>query len=99
MALLGWMPAIKGTRGTTLLELGRTEEALRLLRDSMEQHDDPAGKAENACFIAIGEATLGNFVQSRRYLEEARKLAPKCFLLERAEAALAVRASASTASA
>jgi hypothetical protein len=89
MALLGWMPAIKGTRGTTLLELGQTEEALRLLRDSMEQHDDPAGKAENACFIAIGAAQLGNLVQSRSYLEEARKLAPKCFLLERAEAALA----------
>ncbi len=85
MSLLGWVPAVKGTRGTTLLELGRIDEAVLLLRESMEQADNPSNKAQNACFISIGETRRGNLVESRKYLDEARQLAPACFLLERAE--------------
>ncbi len=84
MSLIGWLPAVKGTRGTTLLELGQIEDALVLLHESMEHAESSSGKAQNACFISIGEARRGNLAQSRKYLDEARKLMPDCFLLERA---------------
>jgi len=83
MSLIGWLPAVKGTRGTTLLELGKIEEALVLLHESMEQADNASGKAQNACFISMGEARRGNIATSQRYLDEARKFKPDCFLLER----------------
>lgn len=88
MSFIGWMPSVKGTRGTTLLELGRIEEALPLLRESMEQAEGLSGKAQNACFISIGEARRGNLLQSQKYLDEARQLAPTCFMIDRAEQAL-----------
>lgn len=84
MSLIGWMPAVKGTRGTTLLESGKIEDALVLLHESMEHTDSSSGKAQNACFISMGEARRGNLAQSRKYLNEATKLMPDCFLLERA---------------
>ena len=88
MSLIGWMPPVKGTRGTTLIELGQIEDGLRLLRESMRQNDDPGGKAQNACFISMGEARRGNLSESLKYLEEARRLVSNCFLIDRAEAAL-----------
>jgi tetratricopeptide (TPR) repeat protein len=88
LSALGWVPAVRGTRGTVLLELGRIDEALPLLRESMEQAENSSGKAQNACLISIGEARRGNLAESRKYLDEARKLVPDCFLGERAETAL-----------
>ena len=84
MSLIGWMPAVKGTRGTTLLESGKIEDALVLLREAMEHADNSSGKAQNACFISMGEARRGSLGQSKSYLDEATKLMPDCFLLERA---------------
>lgn len=88
MSIVGWLPAVKGTRGTTLMEMGRIDEAMPLLRESMEQADNSSGKAQNACFISIGEARCGNLAESRQFLDEARRLEPDCFLLDRAEEAL-----------
>ena len=84
MSLIGWLPAVKGTRGTVLLEMGRTDEAIPLLRESMQHAENLNGKAQNACFISIAEARRGNLDASRKYLQEATKLMPDCFLLERA---------------
>jgi len=84
MSLIGWMPAVKGTRGTALLESGKIEDALVLLHESMKHADNPSGKAQNACFISMAEARRGNLAESRKYLDEAKKLTPDCFLLERA---------------
>jgi hypothetical protein len=50
----------------------------------MEHADNSSGKSQNACFISMAEARRGNLAQSRRYLDEAKKLMPDCFLLERA---------------
>lgn len=88
MAAIGWMPAVKGTRGTVLCALGRFDEGIPLLQESMAQAEQTNHKAQNACFIAEAEARRGNLVVARTYLEEARKLDPKCPLLKRAEAAL-----------
>ncbi len=88
MAVLSWVPAVKGTRGTVLAALGRMDEGIRLLRDSMQQADGSHGKAQNACWLAIAEAKRGNLAQAKQYLEEARKLDPKCSLLDRAQKVL-----------
>lgn len=84
MSLIGWVPAIKGTRGAVLLELGRIEEALPLLRDSMERADSTSGKAQNACWIAIAESRRGHRDEASKFIEESRRLDAKCILLDRA---------------
>jgi len=84
IADLSWMPPIIGTRGAVLVELGRVEEGIQLLLKSMEGHEEANGKALNACSLAMAEAKRGNLEQGRKYLEEARRLDPKCFLLEKA---------------
>lgn len=88
MDAIGWMPAVKGTRGTVLAKMGRFEEALSLLHESMSQAANPNHKAQNACLMAEAECHRGNLDAARTYLEEARKLDPKCSLLSRAEAIL-----------
>jgi tetratricopeptide (TPR) repeat protein len=95
MAILSWYPIIKGTRGTVLLELNRLDEAILLLTDALRLSSESDGKAQNCCFLAIAEAMRGNVSKGNQYLQEARKLDPDCFLLKRAEEALAVTPSAS----
>jgi tetratricopeptide (TPR) repeat protein/uncharacterized protein YlaI len=85
MSAAGWVPAIKGTRGTVLAALGRVDEGLKLLQESMAQADNSKGKAENACLIAIIEAKRGNLVEAQKYIDDARELDPKCPLLAKAE--------------
>jgi len=85
MTNLSWMPSIKGTRGTVLLELGKIDEAVSLLHETMQTHDNLINKAENACWLAIAETRRGNPNAGRKYLDEARKFDSTCFLLERAQ--------------
>lgn len=87
LAILGWHPSIRGTRGTVLLGLGNVEQAIPLLRGAMNEHDTASNKAQNACFISIAEAQRGNLTESKKYLDEAGRLMPTCFLLERTETA------------
>jgi len=88
MTAMSWMPAVRGTRGTVLVAMGRIEEALPMLHDAMMKAVSPSHKASNACIISIAEARRGNLELARNYLEEARKLQPKCSLLSRAETVL-----------
>jgi len=85
MTVLSWMPAVRGTHGTVLAELGKTDQAIPLLREAMQNNSTAHGKALNACMLAIVEARRQNFVASQTYLDEARKLDPNCFLLDRAQ--------------
>jgi len=71
------------------LELGKVEEALPLLLEAMQAHETPNNKAQSACWLAIAEAKRGNLDAGQKLLEEARKLDSTCFLLDRAEKALA----------
>ncbi|MEO5712356.1 MAG: site-2 protease family protein [Luteolibacter sp.] len=88
MAAMSWMPAIRGTRGTVLVAMGRFEEGLPLLHESMSEATSPNHKAKNACTIAEAECRRGNLSAARMYLEEARKLEPSCSLLDRVESIL-----------
>lgn len=86
--LMGWLPAIKGTRGAVLIELGRTEEGLKLAREAFEANEIPAAKAFNAAYLALGLKALGRTDEARKYLEQARALDPTCGLLSRVSALL-----------
>jgi len=88
MSSLGWLAPVKGTRGCVLLELGDVENAIPLLRQAMDEADQVSGKAQNACFLAIAEARRGRPTEAKKFLEEARRLDPTCFLLSQAESAL-----------
>jgi hypothetical protein len=78
---LPWVPAVIGTRGTVLVELGQFEEGIALLKKAMSLHIDKQGKAANACHIAIGEWRRGNPGAARKYLATAITLDPKSFLV------------------
>jgi hypothetical protein len=84
LASLPWMSAVRGTRGTVLLALGRIDEAIPLLRKSLEQTTEPHGKAQNACFLAMAKSRQGDTRMAADYLKLACDCDPKCFLLERA---------------
>lgn len=88
LALLPWMSAVQGTRGTVLLALGRIADAMPLLQKSFEQTTELHGKAQNACFLAMANARLGNDEKAAEYLRLARGYDPNCFLLERAAKAV-----------
>ena len=71
-----------------MVAMGRFDEGLPLPRESMAQAEEATHKAQNACLISEAESRCGNHSAARTYLEEARKLAPRCPLLPRVEAIL-----------
>jgi tetratricopeptide (TPR) repeat protein len=78
---LPWVPAVIGTRGTVLVELGQFEAGIGLLKKSMSLNVDKQGKALNACHIAVGELRRGNPSAARKFLATAKTLDPTCFLV------------------
>ncbi len=78
-----WHPALIGTRGSVLVELGQVEAGLELLKTALKKSPHKRNKAENACGIALGELKRGRPIQAERYLEAARRFDPHCVLLER----------------
>jgi tetratricopeptide (TPR) repeat protein len=78
-----WVPAIKGTRGAVLVETGRIDEGLQLLREAFDASPEPQSKALNAAHIALGEKLRGNTEESRKFLDITYSLDPQCQLLNR----------------
>lgn len=85
-----WVPAVKGTRGAVLVETGRVDEGLVLLREAFDAHAEPEGKALNAAHIALGEKRRGNDEESIHYFNAARTLDPHCQLLTRVQKELGI---------
>jgi|GEM_PF-2437689 len=89
MNALPWSANIRNTRGVVLLALGRLDEALPLLRNSiLEVRESPESIAQCQCTLAIAEARQGNVIAAQTALEAARAAAPRCFLIPLAEAAV-----------
>lgn len=76
-------PKYKGTRGSVLVELGKYDEGISMLKEAMENNEDSRSKALNACHIAIAEKRRGNSEESRKFAEIARSLDADCMLLDR----------------
>lgn len=73
----------KGTRGCVLVELGKIEEGISLLKEAIDLGENNESKALNACHVALAEKKRGNLVESQKYAETARSLDADCVLLER----------------
>jgi hypothetical protein len=56
---------------------------MELLQQAMLAHTDDSAIAFDACFIAIGAIRSGNLELAKKNLALARKLDPKCWMLER----------------
>jgi tetratricopeptide (TPR) repeat protein len=84
MRLTPWVPAIKESRGSVLVGLGRLDEAIELLQQSFDEHEWRDDKATSACMLAIAFNKAGNQSAGQRLLERARSLDPQCSLLPRA---------------
>ena len=85
-----WLPSMKGTRGTVLVQRGELDEGVALLEQSMNESQEANGKAENGCILAIAETKRGNRERAKSLLDVARQLNPECYLLPRAEEALRI---------
>ncbi len=78
-----WSLAIQGTRGAVLVEIGKIEEGLTLLRKAFNEHTEEKMKAIGAAHIAIGEKQRGNREEAIRYYNTAYKLDPNIPILNR----------------
>jgi tetratricopeptide (TPR) repeat protein len=89
IGLVSGLPALKGTRGSVLIALGRVEEGCALLEQAFVENETLGAKALNACALAMAMSRLGNVAAARELLDSARGLDPECVLLARAERCLA----------
>jgi tetratricopeptide (TPR) repeat protein len=83
------LASYRGTRGCVLIEMGKVEEGLVLLREAFEELQHPWEKAFCAGFLAWAAARRGDWEKSRRYLDLARRSHPGCVGLERVTRELA----------
>ncbi len=74
-----------------MVETGKLEEGVSLLKQAMAKHTENSSKAINAVYLAIAEDRLGNAAESQRYAALARQLDPKSKLLERLPTSLQLK--------
>ena len=87
-ALKAWphMPHFKGTRGAVLIELGRVEDGIKLVKESLGFHTEAAARASMYCWLAIAADRLGRIDEAKKHVQTAREIDPRCKLIERADA-------------
>jgi hypothetical protein len=78
--------AYLGTRGAVLLELGRVEEAVRLL-EKARARNERHNQALNHCLLAVARSRLANPQAALHDLHAAERLDANCVLLPRARQA------------
>jgi hypothetical protein len=79
------MPHFKGTRGAVLIELGRVEDGIKLVKQALAFHTEIAARAGSFCWLAIATNRLGRVEEAKKYLETARQIDARCKLIARAE--------------
>jgi hypothetical protein len=66
-----------------LVQLGRFNDGIPFLKEALRDHPEKWGKAINACCLGIAAQKQGSLDESRSYFALARKLDPRCPLLDR----------------
>lgn len=98
---LGFVRALKGTRGAVLVEMDRSDEGVVLLQDALrERRDDalhPMARASYAGALVLGLVKLGRVEEAGELLPAARGYGGRCPLLGRVEAAMAEASGRTTA--
>jgi len=77
---------IQGTRGAVLIELGRPEGGVPLVRHALWAAVDAQGRALNLCYLAIAAQRSGDASRARQLVAQARAADSRCPLLDRVEA-------------
>jgi predicted Zn-dependent protease len=88
-ALLPWVPAIQSTRGLLLVETGRIDEGIRLLKRALAGAERRVSKASTLCSLAVAECYRGNAQTAQLLAARARRCSPRCEVLPRIEKLLA----------
>lgn len=57
------------------------DEGITLLKQAVEENEEPRLKAIDAAYLAIAEARKGNLQCARQYLAAATQFDPTCLLL------------------
>jgi tetratricopeptide (TPR) repeat protein len=83
-----WVAQIKGARGCLFVEEGQLDAGLALLREAVEEAEEPRDKAFCFVFIARAEGLRGRFVEAKQALQAARKLDQNCIALALAKVPL-----------
>ena len=83
------MPYFMGTRGAVLIERGRIEDGIKLVRQSLGCHSEPRARAARYCYLAIAAGRLGRTEEAKKHLEHARSADAKSKLIPRVEQELA----------
>lgn len=82
---LPWMPEIKGTRGSILMETGEVEAGMTLLQQALAENESLSNQSLNALFLARGLSRLGRKHEAVVMFERAKSLDPTCSLLRNGE--------------
>lgn len=83
--LLPWVASVESTRGVVLVETGRVDEGIRLLKRALAGADRPASKASILCSLAIAECYRGDLPAARLLAARARRYSPDCEALPRVQ--------------
>jgi tetratricopeptide (TPR) repeat protein len=86
-----WLAPVRGTRGSVLVELGHLDMGLEMLTKALKDNENAASKASNACYIALACSRKGRPLEAEEHLRQARKMDPKCLLIDRVTRELAVQ--------
>jgi tetratricopeptide (TPR) repeat protein len=70
--------SVLGTRGSILIDLGRTAEGKAMLNEVLERTDSVFDKVYTFIFLALAEKQEGNLGLAHEYIEKAVKLDPNC---------------------
>jgi tetratricopeptide (TPR) repeat protein len=81
--------SLMGTYGAFLVEQDKLAEGERVLRLALTEIESPTGRAWCLTYLAVIAARQGRVTEARAALAKARRTAPACIALERAECELA----------
>jgi Flp pilus assembly protein TadD len=79
-----WRHAIRGTRGSVLIDTGRAAEGVELVRSGILRSQSPASVAATQAYLAMGELQLGNLWRAREHYGTAHHADPDHRLVRRA---------------
>ena len=74
---------LKGTKGSILVEQGRIEEAIPLLRDVLRRSECGLDHAISAAYLAKAHALQGDLSTAKNYLARAQKANPDHIVVKR----------------
>jgi predicted Zn-dependent protease len=77
MKSMAWNPAVKSSRASVLIKMGKVDEGIAMAKEVLGQHTEDQARAGTATVLAIGYHVKGDLVEGRKYLDQATLLGCK----------------------